>query len=59
MAYLGHPLAGDLTYGGPPDLPRQALHAARLEFLHPLTGEKLCIASPLPKDIKQFWEEQT
>lgn len=59
MAYLGHPLAGDLTYGGAPDLPRQALHAARLGFPHPLTGEKLCIAAPLPKDIKQFWEEQT
>ncbi|MFE8696212.1 RluA family pseudouridine synthase [Cytobacillus sp. FJAT-53684] len=47
LSHIGHPLAGDSIYGGQPVFDRQALHAAKLEFLHPFTNEKLCItASP-------------
>ncbi|MBT4483361.1 MAG: RluA family pseudouridine synthase, partial [Candidatus Latescibacteria bacterium] len=32
----------------------QALHAGRLEFKHPATGEELCFEIPLPDDLKQL-----
>lgn len=66
MAYAGHGLIGDQTYGGKRRLPeklfgpaaelansfpRQALHAATLGFEHPVTGEELEFTSPLPADM--------
>lgn len=66
LAYAGHGLVGDQTYGGKKRLsekvlgqgaevgnafPRQALHAATLGFDHPVTGERLEFSSPLPADI--------
>lgn len=39
MSHIGHPLVGDSLYGGEPIFKRQALHAARISFPHPLTGE--------------------
>ncbi|MFC7784933.1 RluA family pseudouridine synthase [Rossellomorea sp. GCM10028870] len=39
MSHIGHPLVGDTLYGGKPIFKRQALHAARISFLHPLTDE--------------------
>lgn len=53
MASIGHPLVGDETYGGAPaaGLHRQALHAFRLAFMHPATGQALELRSPLPPDI--------
>ncbi len=64
MAYVGHGLVGDQTYGGRRKLaasspgaegangfPRQALHAASLGFDHPVTGERLEFISPLPEDM--------
>ena len=47
------PVAGDPTYGVPGDLglERQFLHAARLAFPHPLTGEEVEVVSPLPQDL--------
>jgi 23S rRNA pseudouridine1911/1915/1917 synthase len=66
-AYLGHALAGDPVYGGArrasavalPEggaealagFSRQALHAARLGFVHPATGARLVFDSPLPPDM--------
>jgi 23S rRNA pseudouridine1911/1915/1917 synthase len=38
------------------ELPRHALHAARLALAHPITGAPLEIESPLPEDISAFWE---
>lgn len=55
MASLGHPLLGDESYGGPmgPALPaRPALHSARVEFVHPVSGERLAIEAPLPDDLR-------
>lgn len=52
MAYLGHPLVGDELYGGEGAiLGRQALHAASLAFVHPVTGELLQLESTLPPDL--------
>jgi 23S rRNA pseudouridine1911/1915/1917 synthase len=52
MAHLGHPLLGDDLYGGNMDfIQRQALHAFRLSFKHPITGVKLVITAPPPEDF--------
>jgi 23S rRNA pseudouridine1911/1915/1917 synthase len=65
----GHPLVGDRVYGkkgierqwaGAPEyaflreFPRQALHAGRLGFVHPRTGERLVYTSPLPADMREL-----
>jgi 23S rRNA pseudouridine1911/1915/1917 synthase len=53
FAAIGHPLAGDPTYGGAVryGLERQFLHAHRLAFEHPLSGERLSFESGLPADL--------
>jgi 23S rRNA pseudouridine1911/1915/1917 synthase len=53
FAAIGHPLTGDVTYGGARryDLQRQFLHAHRLAFDHPLSGERMSFESPLPADL--------
>ncbi len=57
LAAVGHPVAGDLTYGASPvlaaalGLDRPALHARRLAFTHPVTGEPVEIDEPLPPDL--------
>ncbi|WP_128254499.1 RluA family pseudouridine synthase [Falsirhodobacter deserti] len=67
MAHVGHGLLGDQTYGGKRKVaakalglaaaeaaaafPRQALHAATLGFVHPVTGQDLAFESPLPPDM--------
>ncbi len=50
---IGHPVAGDTEYGtaGELGLHRQFLHAARLAFVHPVTGEPVESTSPLPADL--------
>ena len=51
---IGHPVAGDPEYGhaGLLGLERQFLHAARLAFTHPVTGESIEVVSPLPADLE-------
>jgi 23S rRNA pseudouridine1911/1915/1917 synthase len=51
---IGLPVAGDSVYGRPHELglERQFLHAARLAFTHPLTGERVDVESPLPEDLQ-------
>jgi len=71
MAYLRYPLLGDQVYGGRLAIPagispeleqqirgfkRQALHAFRLSFEHPVTGELLSFEADLPKDMVQLIE---
>lgn len=53
MAQLKHPLLGDALYGGAMGLgiSRQALHAYRLAFAHPITGQPLSFTAPLPPDF--------
>jgi 23S rRNA pseudouridine1911/1915/1917 synthase len=71
LSSIGHPLLGDPLYGrkGRPGaihdpvlkecvkkMNRQALHAQRLEFTHPRTGEKVQFISPIPQDMKEVLE---
>ena len=51
LSWLGYPLVGDTVYGIDETLPRHALHCARLQFIHPVTGEQTDVKSPLPEDI--------
>ena len=53
MAFLDHSLVSDALYGGAPagDMARQALHACRLAFAHPATGEPMEFKSPPPPDL--------
>ena len=68
MASLGHPVVGDTLYGASTEivprpefsrLPRLALqrnflHAAELEFAHPISSERITMVSNLPPDLKNF-----
>lgn len=58
MSAIGHPLVGDDLYGGEKILPRQALHAFSLSFIHPFTKEKIVITAPLPSDMAEFIREK-
>jgi 23S rRNA pseudouridine1911/1915/1917 synthase len=52
LSHIGHPIIGDDLYGGSRELiGRQALHAARLYFTHPVSGKSIDVSSPLPDDI--------
>ncbi len=55
LAAIGLPVAGDPVYGVAHDLglERQFLHASRLAFQHPLTGEEIELASALPADLER------
>ena len=58
MSALHHPCVGDLTYGADPKLAqnlglnRQWLHAVRLAFVHPGSGERVEFSSPYPEDLQ-------
>ena len=69
LAHAGYPLVGDAVYGKRLVIPkgssssfdavlrgfnRQALHAAKLEFMHPVTGKPMSCEAPLPADMKQL-----
>ena len=55
LAHLGYPLLGDSLYGiQSPGIDRQALHASKLGFVHPLTREKLVFEAPLPADLQSL-----
>lgn len=53
MAHIGHPLAGDFLYGKecPERIGRTALHAYRLTFCHPITGERMFFEKNMPRDM--------
>jgi 23S rRNA pseudouridine1911/1915/1917 synthase len=59
LASIGHPVLGDRAYGGGGDeakrlgLTRPFLHAWRLEFSHPVTGEWIEVEEPLPTDLNE------
>ena len=53
--YIGHPILGDTLYGTPsPFISRQALHAYKVSFIHPITKERIVISAPLPKDMENI-----
>lgn len=67
MSSIGHSLVGDPVYGRTPPairpilqrlgFSRQALHAAELGFVHPVTGENVHLVSPLPDDMRTLIDE--
>ncbi|WP_223787022.1 23S rRNA pseudouridine(1911/1915/1917) synthase RluD [Marinicella meishanensis] len=72
MHHLGHPLVGDPLYGNPKrvdaevdaelktlirEFPRQALHAERLEFVHPITNKPIEAHAELPDDLCQLIDD--
>jgi 23S rRNA pseudouridine1911/1915/1917 synthase len=57
LAAIELPVVGDAVYGAAePALARQFLHASRLAFQHPFTGERVDVSSPLPPDLQAFLE---
>jgi 23S rRNA pseudouridine1911/1915/1917 synthase len=56
LKHIQHPVVGDPVYGHPTknnlNMTRQALHAAEIKFTHPVTGELMTFAAPLPADIQ-------
>ncbi len=61
MATAGHPIVGDTLYGGEKDIaasPRLFLHAHRLTFRHPATGQMMTFRSSLPNELKRVLKAQ-
>ncbi|MCX6356388.1 MAG: RluA family pseudouridine synthase [Candidatus Aureabacteria bacterium] len=63
MAHLGHPVLGDAVYGRRKsrmveghEAVRPMLHAWRLGFTHPRTGEGVAVEAPLPEDVRRVLE---
>jgi RluA family pseudouridine synthase len=58
LAHAGHPVLGDRQYGrrGMDMIKRQALHAARLAFVHPSSGERIELEAPLAPDMAEAVE---
>jgi len=62
LSSIGHPILGDRRYGGGGDdarelgLERPFLHAWRIAFDHPITGERIDLADPLPPDLRRALE---
>jgi len=68
MSWIGHPIVGDSLYGGQPLsvaeitgrgstqplMPRQALHAWRLRFVHPILEKRMELEAPFPEDFKRL-----
>ena len=56
MAFIGHPIIGDVKYGAPEPLPNQeiALYAHKLVFSHPVSNEEITVTAPEPKTWEQF-----
>jgi len=57
LAATGHPVAGDWLYGNK-NAARPMLHAAALAMVHPLTGQPLRVAAPLPDDFREEAERR-
>ena len=54
-SYIGHPILGDDLYGKKSNkISRQALHAYKISFIHPITKKILKIEAPIPKDIEKL-----
>lgn len=55
-AYIGHPILGDTLYGSSSTLiNRQALHAQKVSFIHPITKKIIILEAPLPEDMRIFF----
>ena len=55
MSHIGHPILGDTIYGtSSPLILRQALHAYKISFIHPITKQKMEFTSQLPQDMEKL-----
>ena len=55
LAYIGHPLLGDTLYGTPsPLIHRQALHAYKVKFIHPISLKPIELTTKIPNDIENI-----
>lgn len=55
-AYIGHPILGDTLYGSSSNLiNRQALHAQKVSFIHPITKKSIILEALLPEDMRIFF----
>ncbi len=54
LASIGHVVAGDRTYGAKNDLPRLFLHARKIGFTSPATGERVTVEAPLPAELEKW-----
>lgn len=53
--YIGHPILGDSLYGKTSEfISRQALHAYKIKFIHPISKKDICLKAELPEDIKNL-----
>lgn len=60
MQAIGHPLIGDFLYNSKDThMKRQALHAGKLSFRHPITKEILSFTAPVPQDMQVFFPDRT
>lgn len=63
LSSIGHPVAGDSLYGAPakvqgmPPLGRYFLHARRIRFRQPSTGEEIIVESPLPPELTEWLQK--
>lgn len=59
-AHIGHPLIGDMMYGGAEteNLKRAALHCSSISIIHPVTEEGMTFTAPLPEDMKKELEKR-
>lgn len=58
MSYHGNPLVGDVLYGGQTKyMSRQALHAMKIHFLHPITKEEIEVDVPFPIKLNNTMKE--
>ena len=59
MADMGHPVVGDQKYGNGRDpINRLALHAYKLNFVHPITHEEMEFETPIPQDFLKFFRNE-
>ena len=59
MQYIGHELLGDTLYGSSSTLiNRQALHAHKISFIHPITKKEVTYTSPLPQDMLNIYKNR-
>ena len=56
LSAMGHPIKGDLKYGARRSNPDGgiSLHAARIEFTHPVGGKEICVEAPMPAEMRRF-----
>lgn len=56
LAFLGNPVLGDRIYGDEKNFPRLALHARRLRFFHPVSGDMIERDAPIPSVFTDYLE---